>query len=104
LDLTPWSGSESANICHGDVGHLAILLRFANETAIPGMDARIALVTDRIMARYRPDYTFGFKDRTESGELTGDPGLLNGTAGICMALGAAVGSAAPAWDRVLLNS
>jgi lantibiotic biosynthesis protein len=98
-------GVRAVNLCHGYAGHLAILLRFADETEIPDIDSRIEAAVDGIVSCYSPDHAFGFKNPLGAGELSDDPGLLDGAAGVCMALAAAVSpAAAPDWDRVMLNT
>jgi lantibiotic modifying enzyme len=100
--LEPDGGT--ANICHGEAGRLAILLRFAHDTDVPGINLGINAAVDRVCAHYDSRHTFGFKDQAAPDTCTDDPGFLNGAAGICMALAAAVTPNTPEWDQVLLIS
>ncbi|WP_280447077.1 lanthionine synthetase C family protein [Nocardia brasiliensis] len=87
-------------LCHGVAGLLQITLRFAHDTGDPRFDRAAVELTDRLLAGYDPAHRFGFRC---AGELPADrPGLLDGAAGIALALLAASTGAAPDWDRMLL--
>ncbi|WP_081593990.1 lanthionine synthetase C family protein [Nocardia brasiliensis] len=87
-------------LCHGVAGLLQIMLRFAHDTGDPRFARAAVELTDRLLARYDPAHRFGFRC---AGELPADrPGLLDGAAGIALALLAASTGEMPDWDRMLL--
>ncbi|MEU0871924.1 lanthionine synthetase C family protein [Nocardia brasiliensis] len=87
-------------LCHGVAGLLQITLRFAHDTGDSRFGRAAVELTDRLLAGYDPAHRFGFRCARE---LPADrPGLLDGAAGIALALLAASTGEAPDWDRMLL--
>ena len=66
-------------------------------------DAAVEL-TERLLELYRPEMATGYYSRKSTGELREHSGLLDGAAGVALALLAASTPVEPAWDHVLLLS
>jgi len=104
----PWqsSGAVDAGLCHGTAGLMHIFHRIYRATgdetcrraACEWFDRTLALRGDGGVAGFTP-HLVDEKQDPLPGQATG---MLNGAAGIGLALLAAVGNAAPGWDRVLL--
>ncbi|MEV5298753.1 lanthionine synthetase LanC family protein [Amycolatopsis methanolica] len=58
-------------------------------------------VADRVLAAFDPSAPFGFRHRLRTGRWADAPGLLQGTAGVALALASYAGNPAP-WDVALL--
>ncbi|GHE15468.1 lanthionine synthetase C family protein [Streptomyces alanosinicus] len=78
-------------LCHGLAGLLLITLRFAQDTADPAFRPAAHDVAGRLLDRY------------SASEPT-TPGLLDGAAGVLLAVLSATTPVPPAWDRALLLS
>ncbi|GAA5093442.1 lanthionine synthetase C family protein [Nocardia iowensis] len=92
----------SPGLCHGVAGLLQITLRFAHDTGEAVFAAAAATLTSQLLAMFQPHRRFGYPALTENGTATDDPGLLDGAAGVALALLAAATDAPPEWDRTLL--
>ncbi|OXM74035.1 MULTISPECIES: lanthionine synthetase C family protein [Amycolatopsis] len=86
--------AEGPTVCHGDAGLLQISVR---------MGVPADRIADRVLAAFDPSSPFGFRHRLHTGEWTDDPGLLQGAAGVALALATYAGNSAP-WDAALLLS
>jgi hypothetical protein len=94
-------GITSPTLCHGTAGLLQITHRFADETGLPDLvQARDALLGE-LLAAYDPRAVLGYRNVEPSGTLVDAPGLLDGAAGVVLALLSAAG-VSTSWDRVLL--
>jgi len=93
---------NTANLCHGISGLLAICLRFAHEIDSEILRDQIPALTADVLAFCQPDLPFLVSDHRPDGELVGDPGFLSGTVGVGLALLAAITRTEPRWDRALL--
>lgn len=91
-------------LCHGVAGLLQVVLRFANDT---GQSFFAEMATDlmqQLLNLFEPDSLAGFRDIEPDGHKVDNPGLLNGAAGVALALLAAATDVEPAWDRMFLLS
>ncbi|GHI10092.1 hypothetical protein AQI88_41100 [Streptomyces cellostaticus] len=79
---------DNPGLCHGLAGLLHITLRFAHDTADPGLAAAATALAEHLLQQ---------KEFTRQ-----DPGFLEGAAGVVLALLAAATDQAPLWDRALL--
>ena len=86
--------AEGPTLCHGDAGLLQISAR---------MGAPADAVAERILAAVDRSAPFGFRHRLSTGEWADEPGLLQGAAGVALALATYAGNTAP-WDAALLLS
>ncbi|MGC0416985.1 lanthionine synthetase C family protein [Embleya sp. AB8] len=78
---------KAPGLCHGLAGLLQITLRFAVDTGDPGLRGAATRLTEELLDRH---------------PTTAGPGLLDGAAGVILALLAATTSTPPSWDRALL--
>ncbi|MFC9440396.1 lanthionine synthetase C family protein [Nocardia sp. NPDC057030] len=93
---------HSPGLCHGVAGLLQITLRFAQDTGDAAFVRAAAELTTRLLSMFRPETPFGYVALAEGGATANDPGLLDGAAGIALALLAAATDIPPIWDRTLL--
>ncbi|WP_405058194.1 lanthionine synthetase C family protein [Kribbella sp. NBC_01505] len=104
----PWSVrniGDSPGLCHGVAGLLQITLRFANATGEPLFTEAVNELTEHLLGLYRPELSTGYFSRNGSnGVIREHPGLLDGAAGVALALLAASTPTEPVWDHVLLLS
>ena len=96
---------DSPTLCHGVSGLLAIVLRFVHDDEhahelISGAQA----LTRELLALYDPDRPLGYVSIEPGCNRVDHPGLLDGAAGVALALLAAATSAEPGWDRLFLLS
>jgi lantibiotic biosynthesis protein len=105
--LTAW-GLSGPGFCHGEAGLLQVLRRFAADLGDPAIGDAAGRLTARLVSRFDPGAPFGVRVADPDGVLTDQPGLLDGAAGIALALHAlpearpASLPAAPPWDRAFL--
>jgi class I lanthipeptide synthase len=100
-----------AGLCHGAAGVAHLFNRMYQTTGEPRLGAAARDWFARALDYRQPGagiagfraWTVGDKEK-EGGSWREDPGFLEGTAGIGLALLAAVSPVAPDWDRLLLAS
>ncbi|CAM4395631.1 lanthionine synthetase C family protein [Nocardia ninae] len=92
----------SSGLCHGVAGLLQITLRFAHDTGDAVFTTAAAALTAQLLAMFDPERRFGYRALAEGGPATDDPSLLDGAAGVALALLAAATDVPPSWDRTLL--
>jgi hypothetical protein len=103
------SGVRDAALCHGAVGVAHIFNRLYQATADPAFAVASRAWLERALAHFNPGQGIGgFRvwvpaDGTD-GAWVDHPGLLEGSAGIGLALLASVSSLEPQWDRAFLLS
>ena len=95
---------RSPGLCHGVAGALQISLRFARDTGEDVFAAAAARFTEIVLQHYDENRRFGYGSVVEDGSLTDEPGLLDGAAGVALALLAGSTGITPDWDRMLLLS
>jgi hypothetical protein len=95
---------DSPNLCHGLSGLLVTCLRFAQDVQDEALREAIPALTSEIIDSCNPDLPFFVSDRRPDGEEVEEPGFLTGTAGVGLALLAAVSPIEPKWDRAMLLS
>jgi hypothetical protein len=100
------AGVQDAAICHGAAGLAHTFRRLALATGEASCDdaARRWLGATLAMRRPDPDGAGFFAFEVRQRQWVRDPTLLTGSAGIGLALLAAVSAIEPAWDRLLLLS
>jgi lantibiotic modifying enzyme len=98
------SGVVDATLCHGTAGLAHMWNRFYQATGEPAFaDAARFWITRTLDMRRSGEGVAGFALKTPAGREA-RPGLLQGAAGIGLALLAAATAIAPAWDSALLLS
>ncbi|MFJ6777439.1 lanthionine synthetase C family protein, partial [Kitasatospora sp. NPDC091257] len=95
---------NSPTFCHGVAGLLHIVLRFAHETASARLAYASTELVDQLLSAYDPELPFGYASLEEADVAVDRPGLLDGAAGVAMALLAAATGVEPTWDRMFLLS
>jgi lantibiotic modifying enzyme len=103
------SGVCDAGLCHGSAGLGHVFNRMFQATGEPELARAARSWFEQALAMRRPGRGIGGYEAWEpgdGGEMTwiSDPGLLEGAAGIALALLAATTSFEPLWDRMLLVS
>ncbi|TQF17512.1 Lanthionine biosynthesis cyclase LanC [Myxococcus llanfairpwllgwyngyllgogerychwyrndrobwllllantysiliogogogochensis] len=103
------SGVKDAPLCHGAAGLLHIYNRFHQATGEEVFASTARQWLEHTLRQRQPDrgiggYAFWSQDDQGASSWVDRPGLLEGTAGIALALLAAASSVEPSWDRVLLMS
>lgn len=103
------AGVRDACLCHGAAGLGHLFNRLWQATGDPALrDAAAAWLADALERRRPGSGVGGFLNwgPGTDGEMcwSADPAFLTGAAGIALALLAATGEVAPAWDRILLVS
>jgi lantibiotic biosynthesis protein len=95
--------------CHGEAGLLQVLRRFAADLGDPVVAAAAQRLAAGLAAGFDPGTLLGVRSLDPDGVPVDQPGLLDGAAGIALALlglpaarpGSATG-AGPGWDRMFL--
>jgi len=93
-----------ACLCHGFAGVLQTVLRFGHDTGDSRFDLAAEAITERLLACHQPDSRFGFRSLEPDNSPGDDPGLLEGAAGVALALLAATLPVTPSWDRAFALS
>ncbi|MFG1796342.1 lanthionine synthetase C family protein [Nocardia sp. NPDC049149] len=92
----------SPGLCHGVAGLLQITLRFAHDTGAAVFTDAATALTGQLVQMFQTQRRYGYAAIAETGPATDDPGLLDGAAGVALALLAAATDVPPSWDRTLL--
>jgi lantibiotic modifying enzyme len=95
---------NGACLCHGFAGVLQIVLRFAHDTGDPRFAAAAEMITERLLDCHRPESRYGFHSIEPDGSAGDQAGLLEGAAGVALALLAAIVPVTPTWDRAFVLS
>jgi hypothetical protein len=103
------SGVKDAGLCHGSAGLAHLFNRMFHATGEPELAQVARSWFEQTLAMRRPGRGIGGYEAWKSDEAAGQSGssdadLLNGAAGIALALLAATTSIEPRWDRMLLLS
>ena len=103
------TGVEDAGLCHGAAGLAHVFNRMFQATGEPWLGEATQTWFVRTLGMRQPGREVGGFPASEPGHgeapvWTPDPGFLTGSAGVGLALLAAVSEIEPAWDRTLLLS
>ena len=93
-----------SGLCHGQAGLLQICMRFAKDTNDAVLKERCDLLLSELLDYYDEKLLLGFTCPDSSGKPLDKPGLLEGAAGVVLAILSTVGQCKPTWDRILLLS
>jgi lantibiotic biosynthesis protein len=96
--------SDSLTFCHGLAGLLQIVLRFYNNVDSEFFLNASRLLFDRLVSFYDPSSLLGFREIVGRDRPLDSPRIIDGAAGISLALVAATHSAEPCWDRMFMLS
>ena len=95
---------DSPTLCHGTAGLVVIMVRFAADTRRAEFVGAAGDLVSLLLEEFEPGSTFGYRNLEPSGTRIDHPGLLDGAAGVALALLAAAAPVEPSWDQVLLLS
>jgi len=104
------SGVRDAGLCHGSAGLAHLFNRMYQETGEPRLAAISRRWFEHALDFRQPGrglagyLAFQFEDDGVTEKWRADPGLLEGVAGIGLALLGGLGDFEPAWDRVFMLS
>jgi lantibiotic biosynthesis protein len=104
------SGVRDAGLCHGSAGLAHLFNRVYQETGEPRLAAASRRWFERALDFRQPGVglagyrAFQVEDDAVTESWRAEPGLLEGVAGIGLALLGALGDFEPAWDRILMLS
>ena len=90
------------SFCHGTAGLLRLVDAFARDTSLPELVTASESLVAELAAAYDPTSVLGYRDVEASGMAVDQPTLLDGAAGVALALLGTCG-AAP-WERLFLLS
>ncbi|MGA2830917.1 MAG: lanthionine synthetase C family protein [Streptosporangiaceae bacterium] len=93
---------DSPTFCHGAAGLLQVTLRFAHDTGLPSFAAEAVRLVQSLLSAFEPDSMLGFRNLEPGGRRIDQPGLLDGSPGVLLALTAAARNVEPCWDRAFL--
>jgi hypothetical protein len=94
----------SPTFCHGVAGLLAIALRFSHDLGGTAFSGEIASLVQQLLDSYDPESLLGFRHLETRDTEMDQPGLLEGSPGVALALLASATSVEPTWDRLFLLS
>jgi len=97
-------GANGTNsiFCHGTAGLLQVTLRFLNDTDLEMFDVGARELRRQLLTQHDPSTLLGYKNRVDGGKQEDNCGVLEGTAGIALALLASSSNVDPKWDRIFL--
>ena len=104
---SPAWGTTTPGFCHGEAGLLRLLQRFAIDLDDPVVASASRRLAAELAAEFDPDSLLGVRGVDPDGVPVDQPGLLDGAAGVALALlglpetGPAM-SPGLAWDRMFL--
>lgn len=93
---------KSSTVCHGVAGVMLLADSFARVTGDDELRLRTGELIDEVVGHYDPNLTFGFQDIENQGNAVDNPGLLNGAAGVSLALLTVADIAPRHWLRLFL--
>jgi lantibiotic modifying enzyme len=91
-------------LCHGIGGLLQICARVANETRDPTLIENVHDMMETLLEQFEQDRPFGYRAFEPEFIRVDTPWLLEGAAGVALALLTVIRPDAPSWDRLLLLS
>ena len=98
------SGVADGGLCHGAAGAGHLFNRLYQATGEPWLRAAAQVWFRRTLKMRRTGRGIAGYSAFRQGAFLTDPGILEGAAGVALALAAAVTPLAPDWDRLLLLS
>ena len=97
-------GIPSPTLCHGVAGLLQIVLRFLHDTGHPELSFAADALMAQLLTLHDPDRPLGYAALEPGPNPVDRGGLLDGAAGVSLALLAATSRDEPSWDRLFLLS
>jgi class I lanthipeptide synthase len=106
---SPAWGLATPGFCHGAAGLLRVLQRFAADLDDPAVASASGRLAAELAAEFDPESLLGVRSVDPDGVPVDQPGLLDGAAGVALALlglpetgPVPTMTAVPAWDRMFL--
>jgi lantibiotic modifying enzyme len=96
----PWTEIESPTFCHGMAGLLQIALRWASEERTEEFCNSAEVYAARLIGMHEESRPFGYCSVELGHRRVDQPGLLDGAAGIALALLSFSEAQQPGWDRI----
>jgi len=93
---------RDASLCHGTAGAAHVFHRMALATGEPALADAARTLFARTLEQRRDEPIAGFPFWSAGDHYAADASLLQGAAGVALALHAAISDIEPAWDRLLL--
>lgn len=101
-DRAGW-GIVDASLCHGAAGLLHITTTIAEDSGDPGLLAALPGLAGLVLEYFEEDIPFGFRFHDKEVDAVEDrAGLLEGAAGVALALKRFAGASPSTWDTALL--
>jgi hypothetical protein len=97
-------GIMSPTFCHGLAGLMHIFSRFSQSAEGHEFAPEVERLFGEIENTFEPGSLLGFRSFEFRGQRIDQPGLLDGTPGVALALLAAGSAISPDWDRIFLLS
>ncbi|MFC3997331.1 lanthionine synthetase C family protein [Nocardiopsis sediminis] len=103
VDRTPEAEQQAfaPTLCHGRAGLLACYRRAHTATGLPTLRRMADSALAEVYAQASREHPYVFADQPRPGSLAHTPGLLEGAAGVLLALLGEPGTPAARWDDVL---
>jgi hypothetical protein len=95
---------DSPTFCHGVSGLLGIALRFSHDMGGAEFSDDIGVLVRQLLDSFQPQSLLGFRHLETRDTAMDQPGLLEGSPGVALALLASATGAEPTWDRLFLLS
>jgi lantibiotic biosynthesis protein len=92
------------SLCHGIAGMLQVCAHFVNDTGDPMFVEHLRALTEYILGLFEKDRPFGYRAFEPEFVRVDTPWLLEGAAGVALALSTLVNPLHVSWDRLLLLS
>jgi hypothetical protein len=97
-------GIVSPTFCHGLAGLMQVFARFAQTVDGDEFAPEVEHIFRKLEEMFQPESLLGFRSYELEGRRVDQPGLLDGTPGVALALLAAGTAICPDWDRIFLLS
>lgn len=94
----------SPTFCHGIAGLLQISMRYINDRRESPLETECLNILSDLLSYYDDATLLGYQSRTSEGSVVDSPALLDGAAGVALALLSVCHPVEPAWDRAFLLS
>lgn len=92
---------DSPTICHGVSGLLQIVLRIMNLVPNAGLVNFVDELLEQVISNFEIDSRFGYRHQESETNYVDNPTLLDGAAGVLLALCSATFEVEPKWDLIL---
>lgn len=95
-------GLSGPGLCHGSAGLLLILGRFATATGKPALGREAGALLTSLLSDFDAGSLLGYREVETTGATVDNPGLLDGAAGVALALLSVAEEQSSDWTRLFL--